>query len=168
MLSSGFSTALAVGCFCLFAALPALADKADRLSTDVKRLEVRTDSCEAIGLEFESRLGELAASLADAAEAGDQRSEAQREEIERTKIQIDAMQDCAEDLELFRDEVAARLGEPPAAPEDRRAEQPADDSLESLRLRYEIITARIERLRDMAIEVRDSLMPSIIRAELSD
>lgn len=159
------------GALSLFVVIPALADASqtgEPLSTDVKRLEVRTESCEAMGLAFESRLSELAARLADAAEAGDQRSDSQREEIEQTKIEIAALDDCATDLESFRDDVAARLGERPEGVEQSDGAAEDNESLASLHLRHDIITGRIERLRTMAGEIRDSLMPSINRADLED
>ncbi len=170
MTARRFAASLLVGGACTLLAAAGVADTTDTLSTDVKRLEVRTDSCEAIGLEFESRLSELAARLADAAEAGAQRSDAQREEIAETKVQMDALDDCAADLELFRDQVAERLGEPPAADDeaDAASEEGDVDSLQSLHLRHDIITSRIERLREMARMIRESLTPSISRAGLDE
>ena len=162
------SAPLAAFALCALLAPQSGAETEDALSTDVKRLEVRTESCEAIGLEFERRLDEVAARLADAAEAGNGRSESQREEIEQTKVQIDALADCAADLEAFRDQVAERLGEPPEGLEEGAAPAEGDDSLQSLHLRHLIIADRIERLRNQSGEIRDSLMRYINQAELSE
>ena len=159
------SLAVAAG---LLSAAAAEADTGDALATDVKRLEVRTASCEAIGIEFERDLTALLDSLNAYSEAEMAHGEAGYQEIERARIQIDAIDDCATDLESFRDQVGQRLGEGPGSSEAPDAEAGEGDSLESLQVRHDIVKGRIERLRELARQIRDRLTTTFSRVGLAN
>ena len=156
---------LALASLGLLSTLAARADTGDALATDVKRLEVRTASCEAIGIEFERDLTSLLDRLKALSEAEQAHGGAGREEIERARIQMDAIDDCAADLENFSDRVGQRLDESPAVAEATDTE---GDSLESLQVRYEIVGARIERLRALGSQIRDRMITPLSGANLAN